>query len=114
MLFGLPGSALLEAGRAHGLRVAAEGFADRAYNADGSLVSRSLAGSVIHDEARVVARTVQMARHGTVTTVDGGVVRLEIETVCVHGDTQGAAQLAAAIRRALEAEGVSVNAVGAD
>ena len=114
MLFGLPGLALLEAGRAHGLRVAAEGFADRAYNADGSLVSRSLAGSVIHEEARVVERTVQMARDGTVTTVDGGIVRLRIDTVCVHGDTQGAARLAAAIRQALEARGVSVNAVGAD
>ncbi len=114
ILFGLPGSALLEAGRAHGLRVAAEGFADRAYNADGSLVSRSVAGSVIHDEARVVERTVQMARDGTVTTVDGGIVRLQIDTVCVHGDTQGAARLAAAIRQALKAQGVSVHAVGAD
>jgi UPF0271 protein len=114
MLFGLPGSALLEAGRAHGLRVAAEGFADRAYNADGSLVSRSLAGSVIHDEARVVARTVQMARERTVTTLKGEIIRIEIETVCVHGDTQGAAQLAAAIRRALETQGVEVDAVGAN
>ena len=114
MLFGLPGSALLEAGRRHGLRVAAEGFADRAYNADGSLVSRSLAGSVIHDEARVVARTLQMAQEGTVTAVDGSVVRLDVATVCVHGDTRGAAQLAAAIRRALESQGVGVHAVGAN
>jgi 5-oxoprolinase (ATP-hydrolysing) subunit A len=114
MLFGLPGSALLEAGRAHGLRVAAEGFADRAYNADGSLVSRSLADSVIHDEARVVARTVQMARDGTVATATGEIIRLDVETVCVHGDTRGAAQLAAAIRRALETEGVGVNAIGAN
>ena len=114
ILFGLPGSALLEAGRAQGLRVAAEGFADRAYNADGSLVSRSLADSVIHDEARVVARTVQMATDGTVTTADGGLVRLQIDTVCVHGDTQGAARLAAAIRMALEARAVRVHAVGRD
>ncbi len=112
MLFGLPGSALLEAGRAHGLLVAAEGFADRAYNADGSLVSRSESGSVIHDETTVVARTVQMARHGTVATAAGSVIPLQIDTVCVHGDTPGSARLAAAIRRALEAEGVVVEALG--
>ena len=55
-----------------------------------------------------------MARDGTVATVDGGVIRLDVETVCVHGDTRGAAQLAAAIRRALETEGVRVNAIGAN
>jgi UPF0271 protein len=111
VLFGLPGSALMQAGRAQGLRVAAEGFADRAYNSDGSLVSRSLAGSVIHDEAVVVARTVQMARHGTVATAAGEVVPLRIDTLCVHGDTPGAARLAAAVRRALEADGVVVEAL---
>jgi UPF0271 protein len=111
VLFGLPGSALLEAGRAQGLRVAAEGFADRTYNVDGSLVSRNLPGSVIHDEATVVARTVQMARHGTVATTAGSVMPLRIETVCVHGDTPGSARLAAAIRRALQEEGVRLEAV---
>jgi UPF0271 protein len=108
VLFGLPGSALLDAGRSLGLRVAAEGFADRAYHADGSLVSRARTGSVIHDEAEVVARTIVMARDGTVTTIDGEVVPLRIDTLCVHGDTPGAAQLAAAIRRALDAEGIEV------
>ena len=112
VLFGLPGSALLQAGRAQGLRVAAEGFADRAYNEDGSLVSRAVVGSVIPDETTVVARTIQMARHGTVATAGGSVIPLQIDTVCVHGDTPGSARLAAAIRQALEAEGVVVEALG--
>jgi UPF0271 protein len=113
MLFGLPGSALLAAGHAHNLRVAAEVFADRAYNADGSLVSRSTAGSVIDDEETVAARAVQMARDRTVTTSAGVVVPLHCDTMCVHGDTPGAARLAAAIRRALESEGMRVEAIGA-
>jgi 5-oxoprolinase (ATP-hydrolysing) subunit A len=112
VLFGLPGSALLQAGRTHGLRVAAEGFADRAYTPDGSLVSRAVAGSVVHDEPTVVARTIQMARHGTVTTAAGAVIPLQIDTLCVHGDTPGAARLAAAIRRALAADGIVVEALG--
>jgi UPF0271 protein len=95
------------------LRVAAEVFADRAYNADGSLVSRSTAGSVIDDEETVAARAVQMARDRTVTTSAGVVVPLHCDTMCVHGDTPGAARLAAAIRRALESEGMRVEAIGA-
>jgi len=111
LLLGLPGSALLAAGRALGLAVCAEGFADRAYNVDGTLVSRSLSGSVIHDEEAVVARTVQMARHGTVTTVQGDSIALQVDTICVHGDTPGSARLAAAIRGALERENIQVAAM---
>ncbi len=112
VLFGLPGSALLDAGRRHGLAVAAEVFADRAYHANGSLVSRTQPGAVIHDEAAVVARAVRMATARLVTTVEGHDLTLEADTICVHGDTPGAAALAAAIRRTLEAEGVTVAAVG--
>jgi UPF0271 protein len=100
VLFGLPGSALLAAGARHSLTVAAEVFADRAYNPNGSLVSRALTGSVIHDEAEVVSRAVRMARDRTVTTIDGSELRLDADTLCVHGDTPGAARLAAPSARA--------------
>jgi len=108
VLFGLPDSALLQAGLDAGLPVAAEGFADRAYLPDGSLVPRSQPGAVIHEEEAVVRRAVAMARDRAVTAIDGAVLRLEIDTLCVHGDTPGAALLAAAIRRGLEAVGMNV------
>jgi UPF0271 protein len=112
ILFGLPGSSLLREGQRAGLRVAAEVFADRAYMPDGTLASRSRAGSVIHDRDEVVARAVRMARDRTVVAVDGSTIALEAETLCVHGDTLGAAQLASAIRSALTSAGIRVTAVG--
>jgi UPF0271 protein len=108
VLFGLPDSALLQAGLDAGLPVAAEAFADRAYEPDGSLVSRSRPGAVLHDEDAVVRRAVSMARDRAVVAVDGSTLRLDADTLCVHGDTPGAAALAAAIRRGLEAAGVTV------
>jgi UPF0271 protein len=113
ILFGLPGSELLEAGRAAGLRVAAEAFADRAYEADGSLASRRKPGSVIHDAGAVVSRTIQMVKHGTVAALDGTIVKLQADTICVHSDTPGADELAAKLRAGLEAAGVTVRAIGA-
>jgi 5-oxoprolinase (ATP-hydrolysing) subunit A len=113
ILFGLPGSELLKAGRAEHLRVAAEAFADRAYEADGSLVSRSKPGSVIHDASAVVARAVRMAEDGTVTAIDGTVLKLRPDTICVHSDTPGADDLAARLRAALGEAGLSVRAIGA-
>ena len=111
ILFGLPRSAMLEAGRAAGLRVAAEVFADRAYEADGSLASRARPGSVIHDPAAVVARTVRMVRNREVVALDGSVVRIEADTLCLHGDTPGAADLARAVRAGLEAAGVEIGSL---
>jgi 5-oxoprolinase (ATP-hydrolysing) subunit A len=113
ILFGLPHSALLEAGRAAGLRVAAEVFADRAYEADGSLASRAKPGSVIHDPAAVVARAVRMVRDREVVALDGSVVRLEADTLCLHGDTPDAAELARAVRAGLEAAGVEIRSLKA-
>lgn len=113
ILFGLPGSELVRAGQRAGLRTACEAFADRAYEPDGTLVSRRLPGAVVHDAEAVEARVVRMAAERTVVAVDGSVVGLDIDTICVHGDTRGAADLAARIRRALDAAGVSVKAVGA-
>jgi UPF0271 protein len=112
ILFGLPGSEILNAGRAAGLRVAAEVFADRAYEADGSLASRRKPGSVIHDVETVVARAVRMVKQRTVVALDGSVVALEADTICVHGDTPGSDDLAAKIRAGLEAAGVTVKALG--
>ncbi len=107
-LVGLPGSALLAAGSAEGLPVLAEGFADRAYERDGTLVSRRKAGSVVHDAATVVTRAVRMARDRQVVAVDGSVLDVRVDTICVHGDTPGAADLAHQIRQGLEEAGVRV------
>jgi UPF0271 protein len=113
ILFGLPGSELIAAGRRAGLRTASEGFADRAYQPDGTLVPRHLAGAVIEDPDAVVSRAIAMARDHAVVARDGSRVRLEVETICVHGDTRGAAMLAARLREALTEAGVSVIPVGA-
>jgi UPF0271 protein len=113
ILFGLPGSEILRAGRDAGLRVAAEVFADRAYEPDGSLASRRKPGSVIHDPDAVVARAVRMVKERSVVAVDGSVVPLDADTMCVHGDTPGSDDLAAKIRAGLEAAGVTVKAIGA-
>jgi len=112
ILFGLPGSEILNAGRAAGLRVAAEVFADRAYEPDGSLASRRKPGSVIHDPVAVVARAVRMVQERNVIAIDGSVVTLEADTMCVHGDTPGSDDLAAKIRAGFEAAGITVKAVG--
>jgi UPF0271 protein len=112
MVFGLPGSELLKAARASGLRAVAEVFADRAYEPDGSLRSRTKPHAVIHDSAVVVARALRMVKDRAVEAVDGTIVRLEADTICVHGDTAGAPALAAQLRSGLEAAGVTVQAIG--
>ena len=112
ILFGLPGSQLVEAGKRAGLRTAAEGFADRAYQPDGTLVPRQQEGAVILDAATVVPRVIRMARDHVVEAIDGTELPLVVDTICVHGDTPGAADLAARIRTALVALGVEVVAVG--
>jgi 5-oxoprolinase (ATP-hydrolysing) subunit A len=114
ILFAMPRSEMLKAGQALALRTVAEVFADRAYEPDGSLVSRRKAGAVIHDPGAVVARAVRMVKDRSVVASDGSVVALEAETICVHGDTPGADELAAKIRAGLEQAGVVVRAVGAN
>ncbi len=104
----LPDSALLRAAQAAGLRVACEGFADRAYREDGSLVPRSEPGAVIHDPALATARVIRMVTRGEVEAITGKVVPLRIDTLCIHGDKPGAVAIAAALRAALEAEGVVI------
>jgi UPF0271 protein len=114
ILFGLPGSQLIAAGQRAGLRTAREGFADRAYKPDGTLVPRNEPGALIEEADAVVARAVSMARGRTISAIDGSSITLEVETVCVHGDTPDAAMLASRIRAALIDAGVSVLPAGAE
>ncbi len=106
ILFGLPNSELLRAGEAAGLPVAAEVFADRAYDPDGSLTSRAKSGSVIHDTQQVVERAIRMVKDQTVIAVDGSTIALRADTICLHGDTPGAAEHARAVRAGLQNAGI--------
>ncbi len=108
ILFGLPGTELLRAGEAAGLPVAAEGFADRAYEPDGSLTPRSRQGAVIHDPDEVVRRAVRMARDGVVTATNGQDVPMRVATICTHGDTPGSHELTRLLRAGLERDGIVV------
>jgi len=114
ILFGLPQSQLVAAGVRAGLRTAAEGFADRAYQPDGTLMPRGQPGSVIEDPQQVEARALMFACEGAISAADGSRLELAVDTVCVHGDTPGAGKLAARIRSALTDAGVDVKAVGAE
>ncbi|MBN1261965.1 MAG: LamB/YcsF family protein [Anaerolineae bacterium] len=104
----LPGSQLSLAARGLGLRVAHEGFADRAYRKDGTLVPRNVPGAIIHDPDVAARRAIQMVAEGTATTLEGETIPLRIDTLCVHGDTPGAVQIAAGLRARLEAAGVAI------
>ena len=103
-----PGTALFAAGEAVGLPTAREGFADRAYNADGTLVSRRLSGAVLTDPEAAAERALRMVVEGRVPTIDGGELALEIDSLCIHSDTPGALEMARAIRRRFDAAGVVV------
>ena len=108
ILLGLSGSAMLTEGEKAGLRVAREVFADRAYNEDGSLVSRKLPGAVITDEDEALARVLRMIEQGEVQTVTGKVIPIAADSVCVHGDNAHALAFVTRIRGALEARGIAV------
>jgi len=90
------------------LRTCAEVFADRAYTATGQLVSRKLPGAVLHDPEEVAARVLRMVNAGAVETVEGTSLPLDIGSICVHGDSPGAIQMAAAIRQRLMEAGVEI------
>lgn len=112
-LFGLAGSALIDAGKALGLPVAAEAFADRRYLADGSLQSRREPGAVLDDAELAVAQAIGIARDGRVQAVNGQLVALHADTLCLHGDGAHALALARQLRVALEAAGLRIAAPGA-
>ena len=106
-VLGLPGSSLLRRAEAAGLRPVPEGFADRGYTPEGTLVPRREPGALVTDPATVAERAVRMAVDGVVAAVDGTAVDLAVASICVHGDTPGAVQLARAVRSALEEAGLA-------
>jgi UPF0271 protein len=107
-LVGLGGSRLLDAGREAGLAVAAEAFADRRYTADGSLASRALGDALLHDPADAADQALRIVRDRQVRAVGGARVAVRADTLCVHGDTDGAAAILAAVRRRLEEADVRI------
>jgi UPF0271 protein len=102
ILVGLPGSEMQKAAAAHGLAFAREGFCDRLYRDDGSLMPRSVKGAVIGDPAVAAGQAVRFARDGEVVAASGATLKLEVDTLCVHGDEPAAVSVARAVRRALE------------
>lgn len=111
VLFGLSGSELIHAGQQYGLKTAAEVFADRTYQEDGSLTPRSRPGSLIEDPSQAVGQVLQMVKKGTVTTVSGAEIQIQAETVCIHGDGAHALSFAQMLRAALREEKVAVQAL---
>ncbi|OMC27881.1 hypothetical protein A5740_20075 [Mycobacterium sp. GA-1841] len=107
-VLGLSGSVFFEEARQLGLRTVAEAFADRAYQPDGTLVSRREPGAVLHDPAAIADRVATMVTTGRVFAVDGSAVPVTVESVCVHGDSPGAVQIATAVRKRLAAEGIQL------
>ena len=91
-----------------GLPVVAEAFADRAYTAGGSLLSRTLPDAVLHDPALIAARMLRLVREGCIEAADGSTVTLCAQSICVHGDSPGAVAIARHLRRSLEAAGVAL------
>jgi UPF0271 protein len=109
-VLGLPGSQLHKSAERAGLPVVTEAFADRAYTAQGTLVPRGQHGAVISEPAAVVARSVSLATSGVVTTRSGESITVRARSLCLHGDTPGAAELARQVRDRLEADGIRVEA----
>jgi UPF0271 protein len=112
VLVGLAGSLMLNEFRAAGLRVAAEAFADRRYEKDGSLRARKFRDALLDQPEQAAAQAVRIAEGQGVLTREGTVVPIEAETICIHGDTPGAERIAEAVRRALEGAAVSVQRLG--
>lgn len=113
LLFGLAGSELIRAGERIGLRTVREAFADRSYEADGTLTPRGTEGAVLTDAAAAAAQVADIVLSGSIRTSQGALLRLQAETVCVHGDTPGAAEHLKALRLELERAGIGVAPVSA-
>ncbi|MEI2297329.1 LamB/YcsF family protein [Ensifer sp. MJa1] len=108
VLMGLAGAPILDLARKSGLKTVAEAFADRAYTPDGQLVSRREPGAVLHDTAVIARRMLQLARERTLEAIDGSTIKIDAQSICVHGDSPGAVAIAQAIRGAFEADGITV------
>src|SRR5271157_3059414 len=107
-VLGMAGSVFFDEAARLGLRTVAEVFADRAYRADGQLVSRREPRAVLHDPAAIADRVVTMVTSGHVTAIDGAKIAVSVESVCVHGDSPGAVQIATAVREQLKAAGTEI------
>lgn len=107
-ILGLPGSRLLELAESRGLRVVREAFADRGYTPSATLVSRREAGALLHDANAVAERVLRMVSDGVVEAVDGSSVTIDVDSVCVHGDSPAAVEMARAVRDILGANGVEM------
>lgn len=108
ILVALAGSPLISWAQESGLNVVAEAFADRAYNSDGTLVSRKLAGSVLHDPKIVAERMLQLVQEGGVISIDGKFTPIDAGSICVHGDSPGALEMAQQVRSILEKQGIEI------
>jgi UPF0271 protein len=109
-VLGLSGSVFFAEAQDLGLRTVSEAFADRAYRSDGQLVSRRERNAVLHDVAEIADRVASMVAAGRVAAVDGSTIPITVESVCVHGDSPGAVQIARAVRDRLVADGVKLKA----
>lgn len=107
-IMGLPGARVLDKARQQGLDCVVEAFADRAYNNDGTLVSRRQPGAVLTDVDTITRNMIRLAREGTLIAQDGTRLNIHAASICVHGDSPGALQTAAAVRRALEDSGITI------
>ena len=114
VLVGLAGSVMLEEFRAAGFGVAAEAFADRRYEAGGNLRSRKFEDALLRVPEEAAAQAVQIVEQSRVIAADGKALALNAESICIHGDTPGAVEIAAAVNRALRAAGVELRAIGVD
>jgi len=112
ILVGLSGSELIRASRDAGLPCVSEVFADRAYNDDGTLVSRSISGAVLHDTATVIERAVRMITEKTVLSITGKIIPIEADTVCIHGDNEMAAAFAKNLAETLKIRGIELKYYG--
>lgn len=108
VLMALAGSQLVEQARAAGLTVVTEAFADRAYTPEGNLVSRREKGSVLHDPDLIAERMVRMVKEGVVEAIDGTLTKVDAQSICVHGDSQGAVAMAKRLREKFEQSGLSI------
>lgn len=104
----LPNSALVRAGEAAGLQLIHEVYADRAYQDDAQLMARSKPGAVLVEPAQIAARVVKMVADQAITSISGKTIAAKIDTICIHGDTQGALAIARAVRHALEQNGIEI------
>ncbi|MGP0225007.1 MULTISPECIES: LamB/YcsF family protein [unclassified Paenarthrobacter] len=108
-ILGLPGSEVLRLADEAGLRSVSEAFADRSYNPDGTLVSRSRPGAVLHDPEEVARHVLRMATENSIQAIDGSILSVQPDSICLHGDSPGAVAMAGAVKSALDDAGVSIS-----